>query len=603
MMNTQDIDSEVIPSDYPADLFCIRHSSSHLLAWAVKNYFAKEGEVQFGIGPAIQDGFYYDFLLPRPIKEDDLIEIEAVMKKLLKHDHLFVSSQLEIDQALNHFNKQPFKCETIQDIVARTGAAKISTYTVGEFTDLCRGPHVKSTKEIHSEAVKLLSFSGAYWKGDNTKQSLTRIYGTAWRSKEELEEYITLRAEAEKRDHRKIGKQLGLFHFDETAPGMPYWLPDGLTIYHELVNYCRSVNKKNSYAEVSTPLINRKTLWETSGHWEFYRDDMYLITTHEDHQEHKEIDFALKPMNCPNAMVVFNLKRHSYRDLPLRLADCDTLHRNEASGALHGLLRVRQFHQDDAHIFLREDQIESECTSLLKMCQIFYATFNMTYTFRLGTRPEGFIGDTKVWGKAQQTLINILDKQVGRENYIIAEGEGAFYGPKIDILMHDSLKRTWQMGTIQLDFQLPERFNCKYVDESGNFVTPVVIHRAIYGSLERFIGVLIEHLSGNLPVWLAPCQVVFVPIADKHIPFCKEKVAQFEELGIRCYVDERNERMNLKIRDAEISKIPYILVFGDKEIANNNVSYRQRGTNVSKQLPLEEFLSKVIDEIKNKLLN
>lgn len=558
------------------EIYKIRHSCAHLLASAVKDYFKDSGKVAFGTGPATEEGFYYDFLLPRSLKEEDLPKIEKVMKKRTQQKLCFIASEKKSEQLALLFQNQPFKKEIIHDILSKNSDAILTTYTIGEFTDLCQGPHVNSTEDIDKDAIKLLSFSSVYWKGDNQKATLTRIYGTAWKTPEELAEYLWQRTEAEKRDHRKIGKQLSLFHFDETSPGAPYWLPNGLVIFHELLKFCRHYNKQNRYMEISSPLINKKSLWQTSGHWEFYRDDMYLVTTYgaDMAQDEKKIELALKPMNCPNAMVVFNIKRRSYRELPLRLSDCDMLHRNEASGALHGLLRVRQFHQDDAHIFLKEDQIEKECQQLLKMCQNFYDAFTLHYTFRLGTRPEAYIGSSVVWDKAEEVLKKILNAAVGEGNYSIAEGEGAFYGPKIDILMKDSLKRVWQMGTIQLDFQLPARFNCQYVDEDGQFKTPVVIHRAIYGSLERFIGILIEDTAGNLPVWLAPVQVAIIPIADRHLAFCQEKLALLEKQDIRCFLDERSERMNTKIRDAEMQKIPYLVIIGDKEMESNQLSCR-----------------------------
>lgn len=588
-----------IPKDYDPILYKLRHSTAHIMAWATQIHFASEGPVLFGMGPAIQDGFYYDFKLPRSFYEEDLLTIEKIMRELLENRYDFIPMEENTKTLNEYFQDQIFKKEIIQDILKRDIKDTIfTTYTVGDFKDLCRGPHVKSTDDIDIHAFKLLSFSSAYWKGDNTKETLVRIYGTVWKTPKDLEDYLWQRAEAEKRDHRKLGKQLALYHFDETSPGAPYWLPNGLTIFHELLRFCRKSNKKNKYQEISSPLINRKSLWETSGHWEFYRDDMYLVTTHENCcNKNTDVELALKPMNCPNAMVVFNIKRRSYRDLPLRLSDCDMLHRNEASGALHGLLRVRQFHQDDAHIFLKKEQIAEECQNLLNMCRFFYSKFNMQYTFRLGTRPEAFIGKIDVWDKAENTLISILDNEVGREKYIIATGEGAFYGPKIDILMQDSLKRTWQMGTIQLDFQLPERFSCQYVDEDGSFKTPVVIHRAIYGSLERFIGVLIEHTNGHFPLWLAPIQVAIIPIADRHIDFCREKAQQLEDCDIRYTIDERAERMNMKIREAEIMKIPYALVIGDKEIEQDAVSCRNCSTKSTETMPFSAFL----ENIKNRI--
>lgn len=615
--------SELIPSGYDPFLYRLRHSASHILAWAVQNYFAKEGEVIFGTGPATDDGFYYDFLLPRTFTEEDLVAIELLMQTLINNSNSFDAEKIEAEQIPSLFGRQPFKTEIVNDIVLRHEATitsdsslhntakptstkersfpNLTIFRVGDFYDLCRGPHLENTNDINPKAIKLLSFSSVYWKGNNERESLTRIYGTAWKTEEELKNYLWQRAEAEKRDHRKLGKQLEIFHFDESAPGMPYWLPDGFTIFQQLLAFCRSENKKYNYQEISTPIINKKSLWETSGHWDHYREDMYLVTTHDDMG--KDINLAIKPMNCPNAMVVFKLRNRSYRELPLRLSDCDILHRNEASGAMHGLLRVRQFHQDDAHIFISERQIEDEYKSLLEMCKTFYSKFNMNYSFRLGTRPASYIGEKESWDNAEAILEKILDDRVGKENYFIAHGEGAFYGPKIDILMKDCLNRTWQMGTIQLDFQLPLRFGCKYIDENGELKTPVVIHRAIYGSLERFMGVLIEHTAGNLPVWLAPTQAIFIPIADRHIPFCSKKLTELENLGIRAVIDGRSERMNSKIRDAEMKKIPYLLIIGDKEIEEGTVSCRQRSSRLNTTLSFELFKDQVIQEIKNMSYN
>lgn len=598
-----ELGANLIPKNYGQDLYRIRHSTAHILAWATKEHFSNRGEVIFGVGPVTEDGFYYDFMLPHPMQEEDLVAIEELMKNLVNSQNNFMAQVIDKKNANSYFCKQPLKLEIINSIISQNTSEEpiLTIFSVGGFTDLCRGPHVKSTSDIKPEAIKLLGFSSAYWKGDASKESLTRIQGTVFKSKEDLNNYLWLRAEAERRDHRKLGKQLELFHFDETAPGTPYWLPNGLTIFNELVNFCRKENGKYGYDEISTPLINKKSLWEISGHWEYYREDMYLVTSY--NSDPNEVELALKPMNCPNAMVVFNLKKRSYRELPLRLSDCDTLHRNELSGAIHGLLRVRQFHQDDAHIFIKKDQIESECNILLEMCHTFYSKFNMTYTFRLSTRPNSFIGDPNVWDEAELVLFSILNKHVGEENYIVARGEGAFYGPKIDILMQDCLKRTWQMGTIQLDFQLPTRFNCRYVDKDGSLQTPVVIHRAISGSLERFIGVLIEHTNGDFPTWLAPCQIIIIPIADRHIQFCIEKEQQLRIQNIRVKIDKRSERVSSKIREAELHKIPYILVVGDKELVKDSVSCRQRSTKVIKELAFSEFQELILTEINNKSFN
>ena len=399
---------------------------------------------------------------------------------------------------------------------------------------------------------------------------LQRIYGTAWHTREELEQYLWRRAEAERRDHRRLGRELELFHFDQTAPGMPYWLPKGLKVLNTLLAFWREEHEKRGYQEIAAPLINDKSLWETSGHWEHYRENMFIIPV----EEH--ITYGVKPMNCPNAMVVYNLKKRSYRDLPLRLSDCDILHRYERSGTLHGLLRVRKFQQDDAHIFVSEEQIEEEYDRILEIANLFYGIFGLKYSLRLGTRPHDFMGDPETWNKAEAALTRILDKHAGPGNYVIGEGEGAFYGPKLDILMRDALGREWQTGTIQLDFQLPRRFNCTYTDRDGTEKTPVVIHRVIYGSLERFIGILIEHYAGAFPFWLAPLQAVVIPIADRHVAYARQVAAELSVNKLRVEVDDRPERMNAKIRDAQLQKIPYMLVVGDREAAAGTAAVRLR---------------------------
>ncbi|MBI4033314.1 MAG: threonine--tRNA ligase, partial [Candidatus Blackburnbacteria bacterium] len=471
-------------------------------------------------------------------------------------------------------------------------ADTVSFYTLGNFTDLCRGPHVTSTNQIGH--FRLLNMAGAYWRGSEKNPMLTRIYGTVWPTKAELEKHLWQLEEIKKRDHRKLGRELELFMFHETAPGMPYWLPNGLIILNALVDFWRDYHRASGYLEISTPLINEKRLWETSGHWEFYKDSMFIIPVDE------HITYGVKPMNCPNAMVVFASQTRSYKDLPLRLADTDILHRLEKSGTLSGLFRVQKMQQDDAHIFVSENQVEKEYEKILKIADDFYSLFGLQYRLRLGTRPDEFLGNGKTWDKAEAALKKILEES-GKEHFIL-EGDGAFYGPKIDILMKDALGREWQMGTIQLDFQLPERFDLKYQDGHGQQKTPVVIHRVIYGSLERFIGILIEHFAGNFPVWLAPVQAVVLPITDRNTKYAEKVLAKLQEAGIRAEIDGRSETLKAKIRDAQLQKIPYMLIVGDKEEKNKTVSERGRSGKDYGQCPLETFITNIKKEIASKSL-
>jgi threonyl-tRNA synthetase len=563
-------------------LYRMRHSAAHVLADAVLELFPN---AQLAIGPPIEDGFYYDFMLPRSLTPDDLREIERRMQIIVGGDHPFVHEFMDRDAAVAFFNgrNQPFKVEIIQDLPDEgLEDGRVSIYKDGKFLDLCKGPHVERTGQIGP--FKLLNVAGAYWRGDERRPMLQRIYGTAWETLEELDRFLWRRAEAERRDHRRLGKELELFHFDPTAPAMPYWLPKGFKLLTELINFWRIEHEKRGYQEISSPLINDRSLWETSGHWEHYRDNMFLIPIDE------HVTYGAKPMNCPNAMIVFNLKTRSYRELPLRLSDCDTLHRSERSGTLHGLLRVQKFQQDDAHIFVTEDQIEDEYRRIFEIADLFYKVFDLKYTLRLGTRPEKYIGDLETWNRAEAALQRILDQHVGPANYQIEHGDGAFYGPKIDILMEDALGRSWQMGTIQLDFQLPRRFGCVYVDKDGVQKTPVVIHRVIYGSLERFVGILIEHTAGAFPVWLAPVQVVVLPIADRHNAYAQQVVDRLKEVDLRAQLDDRREKLQAKIRDAQLQKVPYMLVVGDREQESGTVAVRLRtGENIG-PLPVEEVV-------------
>ncbi len=561
----------------------MRHSLAHVLAMAVLDMFP---EAKLGIGPATDDGFYYDFDLPRTLIPEDLPILEKKMRKIVKQSLGFEGTEVPPKEAIDTLKAagQPYKVELAEEFAQAKGPTTF--YKTGSFTDLCRGGHVKSTKEIG--AFTLTRIAGAYWRGDESRPQLQRIYGVAFASQEELDAYLEQQAELATRDHRKLGPELELFHLDQTAPGMPYWLPKGMVIINTLLDFWRKEHSQQGYQEISAPIVNKKELWEQSGHWDHYKEEMFIAPIDEDNT------YGVKPMNCPNAMVVFGLKSRSYRDLPLRLSDCDALHRNERSGTLHGLLRVQSFRQDDSHNFVEESQIEDEYKRILEIADRFYHVFGLSYSLRLGTRPEKFLGDSKTWDKAEAALRQVLDNHAG--NYQILDGDGAFYGPKVDILMKDVLGREWQMGTIQLDFQLPQRFGLKYSAADGSERTPVVIHRVIYGSLERFIGILIEHFAGAFPLWLSPEQARVLPIADRHNEYAASVAASMREAGLRVSVDDRAESVGKKIREAEVEKTPYMLVVGDKEAKAGSValrSYHQgdRGTKqtatVAKQLAKE----------------
>jgi threonyl-tRNA synthetase len=577
---TKEMDLAVAPeSEHELDLARMRHSCAHVMAQAVLELFPG---AKLGIGPAIADGFYYDFDLPRPLTPEDLERIERRMEEIKAAAYPFVRRVVTREEARELFRDQPYKLELIAEFPPDE---VITTYTHDGFTDLCRGPHVRDTSQIGF--FKLLRVSGAYWRGDERRPQLQRIYGTSWPTREQLDAYLHRLEEAERRDHRRLGRELELFHFDPTAPGMPYWLPKGLKILNLLLDFWRQEHEKRGYQEIAAPLINDKSLWEVSGHWDHYRENMFLI------QLDEHLTYGVKPMNCPNAMIVYNLKKRSYRDLPLRLSDCDILHRYERSGTLHGLLRVRKFQQDDAHIFVTEDQIEEEFARILEIAQLFYGIFGLRYTLRLGTRPADFMGDPETWDKAEAALQRILDRHAGPGNYLIGEGEGAFYGPKIDILMEDALGRQWQTGTIQLDFQLPRRFGCTYTDRDGTEKTPVVIHRVIYGSLERFIGILIEHFAGAFPVWLAPVQATIIPIADRHLAYAYRVRDRLRDAGLRVEVDDGDERMQAKIRSAQLQKIPYMLVVGDREVNEESLAVRLRTNENIGSMSIERFITMV----------
>lgn len=565
------------------DINIARHSLSHVLAAAVVEMFP---EAKLGIGPAIEDGFYYDFDLPRTLIPEDLPLIEEKMRKIIKNNLPFEKVEISVAEAIADLKKsdQKYKLELVEDLKGE-GEKNVSLYKTGNFIDLCKGPHVESTADLQSIAFKLDKIAGAYWKGSEKNKMLQRIYALAFADQNELKEYFKIREEAKKRDHKKIGRELELFFFDESAPGMPYWLPKGLTVYNILLDFWRKEHNERGYQEIRSPLINRKSLYETSGHWDHYREEMFLCETKE-----KEV-YGLKPMNCPNAMVVYALKPRSYRDLPLRLSDCDTLHRFELSGVLNGLFRVREFSQDDAHIFVAEDQIGEEIKNIFEIIDKFYKVFDLEYSFRLSTRPEKFMGDEKTWNHAEDVLRKVLEDS-GKE-FVILEGDGAFYGPKIDILMKDSLGRQWQMGTVQLDFQLPQNFRLTYMDKDGSEKVPVTIHRVVYGSLERFIGILTEHFAGAFPVWLSPVQAIIIPISEKQNEYAKQTYDSLKNESIRVELDDRNESIGKKIREAELQKIPYMLIVGEKEIMGSVVALRQLKKGDLGQFSISDVVKKI----------
>jgi threonyl-tRNA synthetase len=587
-----------LPEPERPTLEMLRHSAAHLMAAAVVELFPG---AQYDVGPAIEDGFFYNFRLVdgRKFSEDDLPLIEDRMRALVARKLPYRAEVLPRDRARELFTEmqQPFKV----DIIDRLGGEvdSVSVYRTGDgFVDLCRGPHVSDTGELN--AVKLLRVAGVYWRGDERNEQLQRVYGTAWFTPEELDAYLERLAEAERRDHRRVGRELELFHLDSTAPGMAYLLPNGVVVFNELIDYSRAEHRRRGYREISTPVVNEKRLWEISGHWDHYRDNMFLIPVDE------QTTYGTKPMNCPNAMVVYNLKRHSYRELPIRYADWGVLHRFERSGTLHGLLRVRKFQQDDAHIFITEDQIEAEYARVLDIVRHFYGLFELKYSFRLGTRPDDFMGDVETWDRAEAALLRILDSHQGPGGYAVDAGEGSFYGPKVDIMMEDAIGRSWQLGTIQLDFQLPRRFECIYIDADGSERTPVVIHRAIYGSLERFIAVLIEHFAGHLPLWLAPVQTEVILVQDdvpEVLDYAAALVARFAERSLRAEINTRpGERMQARVRDAELRKVPYVVVVGKRDVERGDDVVRVRDTRRDEQqdLAVVELLERLSGEVRER---
>ncbi len=564
----------------------MRHSAAHVLAEAVTKIFPK---AKVTLGPPIKDGFYYDFEVEKPFTPENLKDITKLMQKIINKNSLFVGREVSKADAFELVKGNQYK-EEILESMEEDSLVTFWSHSNGEFEDLCRGGHVNSTGEIKS--FKLLSTAGAYWRGDENNTMLQRIYGTAWESKEALKEYINRIEEAEKRDHRKLGKSLNLFFFDPIAPASPFFLPNGTIILSELEKYVKDLYKLYDYKEVITPQIFNTELWKRSGHYENYLENMFFVSI-----DQKE--FGVKPMNCPAAALVYASEIHSYRDLPLRLADFGRLHRNERSGVTHGLTRVRSFSQDDAHIFCKFDQIEAEIENFLDMLNESYKTFKFdNIRFELSLRPEKRVGDENTWNESEKILKNILDKN--NYKYSMQSGEGAFYGPKIDAFVPDAIGREWQLGTVQLDFSLPERFSLEYIEEDGSRQKPVVIHRAMLGSLERFLGVLIEHLSGNFPTWLSPVQVIIIPITDKHLDYSYDIYKQFKSKNIRIEIDESNERMNAKIRNAQLRKIPYMFIIGDNEMSSKTVSVRTRNGKETSSISRVDILEQVNSEILNR---
>ena len=553
------------------------------MAQAIKRIFP---EVKLAIGPSIDNGFYYDFDVEKPFTEDDLAKIENEMKKIIKEDLAIERFTLPRDEAIKFMKEkqEPYKVELIEDLPEDE---EISFYKQGEFTDLCAGPHVMKTGSI--KAVKLLTTSGAYWRGNEKNKMLQRIYGISYPKASQLEEYLNMLEEAKKRDHKKLGKELELFMMTGEGPGFPFFLPKGMVLRNVLEDYWRKIHTLNGYQEVKTPVMLNEELWHRSGHWDHYKDNMY--TTKIDEQ-----DFALKPMNCPGGMLVYKSKMHSYKDLPIRMGELGLVHRHEKSGQLNGLFRVRCFTQDDAHIFCLPEQIESEIINLMHLINQVYSLFGFTYTVELSTRPENSMGSDEEWATAE----NALKKALEHENmeYVINEGDGAFYGPKIDFHIKDSLGRDWQCGTIQLDFQMPERFDLTYIGQDGEKHRPVMLHRVVFGSIERFIGVLIEHYAGAFPTWLAPVQVKILTISDKQKAYANKIVEKLMNEGIRVEVDDREEKIGYKIREAQLQKIPYMLIVGDKEVETNAVGVRARKDGDIGQMPIDEFICKIKAEIK-----
>lgn len=563
------------------------HTSTHIMAQAIKRLFP---EAKLAIGPALENGFYYDIDLEHKLTQEDLERIEEEMKKVVKEGFEIKRFELPADEALQLMKEknEDYKVEMIRDL--KESGERISFYQQGEFVDLCAGPHLADVKKV--KAFKLTSVAGAYWRGDQSNKMLQRVYGIAFEKKKELDEYLHMLEEAKKRDHRKIGREMELFTVLEEGPGFPLFLQNGTILKNELMKYWREIHRKAGYIEVETPIILRRQLWETSGHWFNYKDNMYTVQIDDE-------DYAIKPMNCPGGLLAYKTKMRSYRDFPIRMGEVGRVHRHELSGALHGLMRVRAFTQDDAHIFMLEEQIKDEIKGVTRLIDEVYKKFGFTYHVELSTRPEKFLGKIEDWDRNEATLKEALE-EMGLD-FKINEGDGAFYGPKIDFHLRDAIGRTWQCGTIQLDSQLPERFEITYVGKDGEKHQPIMIHRVAFGSIERFMGILIEHYAGKFPVWLAPVQTKILPISDKFMDYAKDIERKLFDAGVRVELDDRAEKIGYKIREAQLEKVPYMIIVGEKEVQEGNISIRFRDSGETISMGLEEFKNKVVDEAVNRL--
>ncbi|MBT2668305.1 threonine--tRNA ligase [Bacillus sp. ISL-4] len=580
-----DVKLSIMTLDSDEGLQVLRHTSAHVLAQAMKRLYPN---VELGMGPVVEDGFYYDFKLDHPLSSEDLQAIEKEMEHIISENLEIKRIEVTYEEAVKLFEGrgESFKLDIAKNI---PNGEKLTLYQQGEFVDLCRGPHLPSTSFVKS--FKLTRVSGAYWRGDNQNEVLQRVYGVAFRKKKDLQEYFEFLEEAAKRDHRKLGKQLELFMFSEEAPGMPFYLPKGQIVRNELEKFSRELQTEADYDEVRTPFMMNQRLWEQSGHWDHYHENMYFT-------EVDQTKFAMKPMNCPGHMLIFKNSLYSYRDLPIRMAEFGQVHRHEYSGALNGMLRVRTFCQDDAHIYVRQDQIESEIKQVFHLIDKVYRTFGFEYSVELSTRPEDSMGDDSLWEASETALKNVLES-IGI-HYQVNEGDGAFYGPKIDFHIKDALKRSHQCATIQLDFQMPDKFDLNYIDENNEKVRPVVIHRAIFGSIDRFFGILIEHFAGAFPAWLAPVQVQIIPISQVHLNYCLKVQKELKNQGIRVKIDDRNEKLGYKVREAQLGKIPYMLVLGDKEEKENEVNVRKYGEQEVENVAIETFIKKMAQQIKER---
>ncbi|WP_138755039.1 threonine--tRNA ligase [Paenibacillus sinopodophylli] len=575
---------EIVTLDSADGLEVYRHTTAHVMAQAIKRIYGKHA-VKLGIGPVIEDGFYYDIDIEKPLSIEELAAIEAEMSKITQENLPITRKEVSREESIAFFTEQeePLKLELIRDLPSDV---VITMYEQGEFVDLCRGPHLPSTGRI--KAFKLQSVAGAYWRGDSNNKMLQRIYGTSFPKKAQLDEHLQLLEEAKKRDHRRLGKDLELFMFSEEAPGMPFYLPNGMTVRTELESLIRGLQRQRDYEEVRTPFMMNRRLWEQSGHWDHYKDNMYFTDV-------DDTPYALKPMNCPGHMLIFKNSLHSYRELPIRMSEFGQVHRHEYSGALNGMMRVRTFCQDDAHLFVRPDQIEEEIGQAIALIDHIYQVFGFEFRIELSTRPEDSMGSEKLWNEAEQSLRSVLDNR--NIAYRVNEGDGAFYGPKIDFHILDALKRSWQCGTIQLDFQMPEKFDLSYIGEDNQKHRPVVIHRAVYGSIDRFIGILTEHFSGAFPLWLAPVQVKLLPVSEKYLDYALQVKEQLAESGIRTQIDARNEKLGYKIREAGMQKVPYVLVLGENEKNAGTAAVRKRGEGDLGLLPVDAFVQQVVQEI------